>query len=48
LIRDSKDTGLLVLADRRLRATRYGKIFLDSLPPMKPVHDLTQVKAFFG
>lgn len=48
LIRDSNDKGLLVLADRRLHSTRYGKIFVESLPPMKPIQDLPEIKELFG
>ncbi|HJO93865.1 MAG TPA: helicase C-terminal domain-containing protein [Victivallales bacterium] len=33
LIRSKTDTGIIVLLDNRLITKRYGKIFLDSLPP---------------
>ena len=48
LIRDDQDKGLLVLADRRLKTTRYGGIFLRSLPPMRQVDDLAPVQALFA
>ncbi len=48
LIRDNQDKGLLVLADRRLKTTRYGDVFLRSLPPMRRVDDLAPVQAWFG
>ena len=35
LIRDETDMGVVMIADKRLRTKSYGKIFLDSLPPMK-------------
>ena len=38
LIRDASDRGVLVLCDPRLRGKAYGRIFLQSLPPM-PVTD---------
>jgi ATP-dependent DNA helicase DinG len=34
LIRDVDDRGVLVLCDPRLRSKSYGRVFLDSLPPM--------------
>ncbi len=38
LIRDFEDSGLVVLGDPRLRTRGYGRVFLNSLPPM-PVLD---------
>jgi ATP-dependent DNA helicase DinG len=34
LIRDFDDCGLIVLGDSRLRTRGYGRVFLESLPPM--------------
>ncbi|HVS25665.1 MAG TPA: helicase C-terminal domain-containing protein, partial [Gammaproteobacteria bacterium] len=34
LIRDFDDRGLVVLGDPRLRTRGYGRLFLESLPPM--------------
>ena len=34
LIRDHDDFGVIMLCDQRLRTRGYGRIFLDSLPPM--------------
>ena len=34
LIRDADDFGVIVLCDRRLTTRSYGKVFLESLPPM--------------
>jgi len=48
LIRDRRDKGLLVIADRRLRTTRYGKLFLDSLPPMTLIERLSDARRLFS
>ena len=34
LIRSQSDKGVLMICDSRLRTTHYGRVFLDSLPPM--------------
>jgi ATP-dependent DNA helicase DinG len=47
LIRSLTDTGLLVLLDPRIRTTRYGNTFLDSLPPYRRTDDITEVEKFF-
>ncbi len=47
LIRDERDTGLLVVCDPRLINKPYGKIFIRSLPPMTKTQDLEVVKRFF-
>jgi len=47
LIRSLTDTGLLVLLDPRIRTTRYGATFLDSLPPYRRTDDITEVERFF-
>ena len=46
LIRDPEDFGVVVLCDPRLRTRGYGRIFLDSLPPMTRTTDLEQVAEF--
>jgi ATP-dependent DNA helicase DinG len=48
LIRDETDRGVLVLCDPRLRTRAYGKVFLSSLPPMPPTHEIEDVKIFFN
>ncbi len=47
LIRDITDTGVLMLCDPRCRSRGYGKIFLDSLPPMPMTTNIEDVKKFF-
>ncbi|MFT7461535.1 MAG: ATP-dependent DNA helicase DinG, partial [Planctomycetota bacterium] len=47
LIRDKNDYGLLMICDPRLKTKSYGKIFLNSLPPMEQTHDLADVEEFF-
>lgn len=46
LIRDSSDTGILMICDPRLRSKPYGRVFIASLPPM-PVTDSEQEVADF-
>ena len=48
LIRDVTDRGVLVLGDPRLLSKYYGRVFLDSLPPMPRTRKLERVQAFFG
>jgi len=43
-----KDRGVLALLDNRLLKQRYGKIFVDSLPPYKRTKDLAEVEQFFA
>ncbi|MEJ2465053.1 MAG: ATP-dependent DNA helicase [Candidatus Thiodiazotropha sp.] len=47
LIRDERDTGLLVVCDPRLINKPYGKIFIRSLPPMTKSQEIDVVKRFF-
>jgi ATP-dependent DNA helicase DinG len=46
LIRDFDDRGLVVLGDPRLRTRGYGRLFLDSLPPMPMLDDSRSALAF--
>ncbi|QJD29777.1 ATP-dependent DNA helicase [Methylococcus geothermalis] len=48
LIRDVDDRGVLVLADPRLTSKSYGRVFLDSLPPMRMTRESKAVRAFFA
>jgi ATP-dependent DNA helicase DinG len=47
LIRDETDRGVLVLCDPRLLTRGYGRVFLESLPPMPRTRRLEDVQAFF-
>ena len=47
LIRDERDTGLLVICDPRLMNRPYGKVFLRSLPQMPITQDHGIVESFF-
>jgi ATP-dependent DNA helicase DinG len=46
LIRDPEDFGVIMLCDPRLRTRGYGRIFLDSLPPMRRTDQLEEVTRF--
>ncbi|MEO8160280.1 MAG: ATP-dependent DNA helicase [Arenimonas sp.] len=48
LIRSFEDRGVLVLCDPRLLGKSYGRIFLDSLPPLPRTRLLSDVQRFFG
>jgi len=47
LIRSLEDRGVLVLLDPRLQRQRYGRVFLESLPPYRVTQHLADVKKFF-
>ncbi len=47
LIRSLTDRGVLMLLDPRIRTTRYGQVFLDSLPPYQRTTDINDVERFF-
>lgn len=47
LIRGSEDRGILMICDPRLCGSRYGEIFLNSLPNMGRTRELTKVVEFF-
>jgi len=48
LIRDVTDRGVLVLGDPRLTTKSYGRVFLNSLPPMPRTRNLERVNTFFA
>ena len=48
LVRSLKDRGVLMLLDPRIQRQRYGRIFLDSLPPYRVTQSIEDVEAFFG
>ena len=48
LLRHRTDRGVLALLDPRLQTMRYGRRFIDSLPPAPVTHELAQVDRFFN
>src|SRR3546814_8732926 len=48
LIRSETDRGVLMLCDPRLLAKGYGRIFLNSLPPLPRTRVLSDVEKFFA
>jgi ATP-dependent DNA helicase DinG len=48
LIRSLNDRGVLVLLDNRIIKQRYGKVFVNSLPPYRRTIKLDDVARFFG
>ena len=48
LIRDTTDTGVMMICDPRLVSKPYGRIFLRSLPPMHRTRDLAEVRSFIA
>jgi ATP-dependent DNA helicase DinG len=47
LIRSLSDRGVLMLLDNRVQKQRYGRIFLESLPPYQLTQSIEEVEAFF-
>ena len=47
LIRDVSDRGALVICDPRIRTKSYGRVFLESLPPMKLANRAFRSRGFF-
>jgi len=39
LIRGKSDRGIVAILDNRIRTKRYGKVFLDALPPVKVIDE---------
>lgn len=48
LIRDVNDHGVVVIGDPRLKTKSYGRIFLNSLPPMPVTQHIKDVESFFA
>jgi ATP-dependent DNA helicase DinG len=46
LIRDQEDFGIIMLCDQRVRTRPYGRMFLESLPPMPVTHRLEDAAEF--
>jgi len=47
LIRSLEDRGVLVLLDPRLQRQRYGRVFMESLPPYRVTQRIADVEKFF-
>jgi ATP-dependent DNA helicase DinG len=47
LIRSLEDRGVLMLLDPRIQRQRYGRVFIESLPPYRVTQDIAAVEAFF-
>ncbi len=47
LIRSAQDRGVLMLLDPRVQWSRYGSIFLHSLPPYRRTSSLAEIEQFF-
>jgi ATP-dependent DNA helicase DinG len=47
LIRKRSDRGILSILDVRILTSRYGRFFLESLPPVHMTHDLSDIEGFF-
>lgn len=48
LIRSLDDRGVLMLLDPRIQRQRYGRIFLESLPPYRTTQEIADVEGFFA
>jgi ATP-dependent DNA helicase DinG len=48
LIRSLEDRGVLVLLDPRIQRQRYGRTFMQSLPPYRMTNTITDVEEFFS
>jgi ATP-dependent DNA helicase DinG len=47
LIRDAEDRGVLVIGDNRIVSRGYGRVFINSLPPIPLTRHLEDVQGFF-
>jgi ATP-dependent DNA helicase DinG len=48
LIRSLHDRGVLALLDNRILNKRYGRVFVESLPPYRRTTRIEDVETFFG
>jgi ATP-dependent DNA helicase DinG len=48
LIRSLEDRGVLMLLDPRIQRQRYGRVFLESLPPYRITQEWSAVERFFA
>ena len=47
LIRTQQDRGVVAILDRRIRTRAYGRVFLDSLPPVQRFGELASLENWF-
>ena len=47
LIRKASDRGIMAILDKRIVTSRYGSIFLKSLPAIPLIHDIKEMDRFF-
>jgi ATP-dependent DNA helicase DinG len=48
LIRSRTDCGILALLDKRILTRRYGRMFLECIPPAPLTQDLDRIRGFLG
>ena len=48
LIRKKSDRGIMAILDKRLLTHRYGKLFINSFPPIPITHELRDLVEFLG
>ena len=48
LIRKASDRGLMAILDKRILTSRYGGLFLKSLPPIPVIHEMEKIEQFFS
>lgn len=48
LIRSTRDYGIVMVADPRLRQSSYGRLFIEALPKIPKTSDLALVRRFFN
>jgi len=48
LIRKASDQGVMAILDKRILTSRYGSVFLKSLPPIPVIHDMEKIERFFS
>jgi len=47
LIRKASDRGIMAVLDKRIVTSRYGGMFLKSLPAVPLIHDTAEIDRFF-
>jgi ATP-dependent DNA helicase DinG len=47
LLRSTEDRGVVAILDPRVKTARYGRVFLQNLPPFRRTSSIEAVRAFF-